>query len=182
MKIKILLALFLIFSSLGYSQHTEKLKKLMAILKPVENYIEIDTFKNGNLKEEGNVLVYNYNGNEHFCYSGRLARYYKSGQKGLEYICDSLGFLLSYKTYDPNGFLVFEGKTTKIDTRANSVEELFDFGQNHLVYVYEKYYRYSMKLDTIYLRKEGGRLNGKKIGVWKKYNYKGELKKEKEYK
>ncbi len=178
--LKIIFTLFI--SNFLTAQHTEKFKKLISNLKLIDTIKINKKYKNGNQKEIGNYSVYELNDFEYEQLSGKHITYYSNGQILEETTYDNFGIVLKWKLYDGLGNLQQELKTIKIDTDKESLDELLNDNNSIDIIIEEKKYKFSDKICGWFLIKEGQKINGKKIGKWKKYYPNGEVKKVKEYK
>ena len=177
--------LTIIFSFLicnfSIAQHTLEFDKIASKIKPIETKVVDIKFKNGNQKEKGTNIIYEFGDYEYTYITGQRIEYYKSGQIMTESEYDLYGNILSCKLYDGNGDILRESKTLKIDTKAKTIEEFLHLNKYYEILTYEKKYKYSFKLCKWYLFSEGQMLNNKKIGKWKKYSDDGKIKKETKY-
>lgn len=175
MKITIALSFFILVNMNVFAQHTENFLNMSNQLKFVDS-TKIETrFSNGNIKEIKTIIKYEYNGYLYTFKTGENRFYSKKGQKDWELKYDLFGNVLSDKSFNSHGNVYKENNTVKIDTDAKSVNEFLKSKELRIT-SYEKEYT-NNSYDNLWLYKEGMRLNGKKIGIWKEY-CRDELKKE----
>jgi len=163
------------------AQHTTTYKNIVSKLEPIRTKIVNKKYKSGNQKEIGTYNIYDSNKFEYEIAVGKHILYYSDGQIMEETLYNSFGTPLEWKLYDGLGNLLQEFKTVKIDTNKESLEELLNDKKSVSITTEEKKYKFSDRICGWYLFKEGKRLNGKKIGSWKKYYPSGEINKINEY-
>ncbi|MEM5566230.1 hypothetical protein WNY78_14005 [Psychroserpens sp. AS72] len=181
MNIKPLIFIILFLSLQCYSQHSERLINLTSNLKPSDT-IHIDLkYSNGNQKEIGTVYEYEFGDYIYSYYSGKRIEYYRDGSIAVEHKYDDFGILLSCKYYYGDGNLWFETQTLKIDSNAIDLKSFFEKEKHLTITVKDSDFRYDNVKCDYYLKKEGQRINGKKVGIWKTYNTDGSIKKVSSY-
>lgn len=165
-------------SSSQYSEEYENLTKNL-IATDTLNFEEL--YKNGRIKEKGTVLTYKIRDYSADYYFGDYYQYFRNGKIKMKAEFDRFGNLLSQKCYLNFGGLCSESTTLEIDSETKDLEELLRVDANTKVISHDKFYTYSMKLDSMCLKKEGEMIGNKKIGVWKIYSRTGELIDEKQH-
>lgn len=169
----------LLICNLSNAQHTDRFKKIVSEIEEIESKPDTIFYKNGKIWWINTVTTYRYNLENYSTYSGKQIQYYKNGQIASEAFLGKFGNILSWNSYDRKGNKKTESITTEIDSNADNPTEFFH-SDKHLIFKRNvKYFKYSYKLQICYLFKEGQTLNGKSVGLWKTYNEKGELTKEK---
>ena len=181
MNIKILPIIILFLSLQCYSQHSEKFINLTSNLKPSDTITVDSKFNNGNQKEVGKLYEYEFGDYVYSYYVGKRIEYYRDGSLAYEYEYNDFGIQLSCKWYDGHDNLWRESQTLKIDSEAIDAREFFEKEKHLTITVKEKIFRYDNEKCEYYMKKEGQRVNGKKVGVWKTYNTNGSIKKEDTY-
>ena len=182
MKRFLVLLLFFIGSTALFAQQTKSYQQFTSRFVLVDS-ITIDTkYSNGFKKESGTKLVYQYQDYIYEFMAGKYRQYDKRGNVITDSEFDNFGNYLSYKYSDSSGNIIEEFKINKINVNTNDVDDFMkDTWKFTDVFGYKKLYSYSYKLCVNYLKKEGGIKNLNKIGLWKIYDEKGNLKKEKIY-
>ena len=178
---KLVLLMFLIFFSITiHSQHTKRFLDLTKVLKVADSTIINKKYKNGNLKESAKIFEYDFGEYTYTFYSGKRQFFLKKGELFIEQLLDNYGNILMYKQFNKKGRIRREEITSKIDSKAASIENLLNSDKNLIIETYEKEYADSVDGELI-LYMEGARVNGKKIGVWITYNGCGEITKKKNH-
>jgi len=176
-----LIFFFLLICTITYSQHTDRFKQFTSSIKPIDSVVIHEKFSNGKTKETGLIKTYEYGDYYYDLYSGKLTKYYRSGElKSVEEF-DSFGYLLSSQQYDYDGFPYCNNKTLEIDTNAKSLSDFFESEEHLSITIYFKKYRLSLIPGKWFLLEEGKTINGEMIGQWKRYNKDGSIKEVTEY-
>ena len=175
----IIFTVFITFFS--FSQYSKEYEILTEKLIATDTLNFEELYKNGEIKEKGTVLTYKVGDYSADYYFGDYYQYFRNGQVKMKAKFDRFGNLLSQKCYLNFGGLCSESMTLEIDTETTDLEELLRVDEKTKVISNDKFYNYSMKLDSMYLKKEGKMIGNKKIGVWKIYSRTGELIDEKQY-
>jgi antitoxin component YwqK of YwqJK toxin-antitoxin module len=165
----------------SFSQYSEGFKLLTENLTAIDTLNFEDRYKNGEMKEKGTVLIYKVGDYSADYYYGSYYQYFRNGKVKMEAEFDRFGNLLFQKCYFNFGGLCSESTTLLIDSKTKDLEALLREDKNTKVTSHDKFYSYSMKLDSVYLKKEGKMIGNKKIGVWKIYSRTGGLINEREY-
>ena len=153
MKPLISIILFL-FSTLVYSQHTQRFKNLTKVLEKTE--VKTDTVFYSNVKPkfitvrtkfeyDGGIVKTNIGTTHVFYRNGRIARITQR---------DEFGNYLNEKLFDRKGNLTEERITTEIDNRAENIEDYLEsesFGDFKKTI---NYYKFSRKTKSWYKYKE----------------------------
>jgi hypothetical protein len=181
MNFKLFYIIIFFISFNGYAQHTERFKNLVKDLKPSSTEKVDIKYGNEVQKKTGTLHVYNHGGYTYSFYTGKVLDYYRKGTLVYEYIYDDYGISLSSKWFDSFDNVLRESKTLTIDTKAKNIEEFLNERNHLLITIHQKIYRFDTEKGEFYVKKEGQKLNGEKIGVWKTYFENGSLKKEKNY-
>ena len=113
----------ILISNLSIAQHTLEFEKIASKIKPLETEVVDIKFNNGNQKEKGTNIIYEFGDYEYIYSTGKRIKYYKRGQIMTESEFDLYGNILTCKLYDGNGDLLRESKTLKIDTKAKNIKE-----------------------------------------------------------
>ncbi len=140
-----------------------------------------ERYKNGAIKEKGTILTYKAGDHSADYYFGDYYQYFRNGKVKMKAEFDRFGNLLSQKCYLNFSGLYSESTTLEIDLETTDLEELLRVDQKTKVISHVKFYNYSVKLDSLYLKKEGKMIGNKKIGSWKIYSRTGKLIDEKLY-
>ncbi|TMM55980.1 hypothetical protein FEE95_15165 [Maribacter algarum] len=165
----------------GQVQFSERYEKFKEQLKPTIVYDSVARYKNGNIKFKTVVARFHTEDYVFYQYIGDYEEYFRDGSLSGTWKFDDYGVPFDTKIYDGTGSLSCEIKLLEFDTTAKSAFEFLDSEECLKFKTFEKYYRYSFRLCDTYLYKEGHKMNGTKIGLWKFYDADGNLKKEKEY-
>ena len=177
-----LLFLCFTFSTSLFAQHTKSYKQFTSHFVLVDSILIDTKYSNGFKKESGMKLVYEYGDYIYEFMAGKYLQYDKKGNVITNSEFDNHGNYLSYKYYDNNGNIIEELIIDKIDVSTSDIGSFMkNYWQYTDVFGHQKKYSYSFKLCLNYLKKEGRKKNLNKIGLWKIYNEKGDLKKEKYY-
>ena len=112
---------------------------------------------------------------------GERREYYWSGKLKSYTRYNNFGKKLQIKRYTRDGNLKESIKTTLLDSSAKNIIEFFSSNEFLTLLQIHKEFKYSSKLNEMYLRKEGKIKNGKKIGEWDIYKPDGSLKRNKNY-
>lgn len=179
MKSKLIIALFF-FTINFYPQHTARFLKVTNNLHPVDSIVIKEKHKNGNLKRTVIILNYRVNKKDYKFYSGFHRVYLKNGNLLWEIKHDPYGNRLYYREMNLDGNLSKEIITTLIDTSSEDLSDFLSDNRKLIIETYEKKYRLSRE-NKPFLRKEMTKRNGKKTGIWKKYNYYGDIIKTKDF-
>ena len=153
MKSAILIILFL-FSSIVYSQHTQRFLELTKVLKKKGS--KIDTLFYGNGKPYFVTIYsnYEYDGGIAENYTGKSYVYYRNGNVARIAIQDDFGNYLNVKFFDRRGDLTEERITTEIDNRAENIEDYLNSKKYNDVKKEINHYKYSRKTKSRYKYKE----------------------------
>lgn len=148
-----LLLPFILITLNCFSQHTERFKKLVKNIE--RDSVRMDTihFKNGNTDYIVEQSFYTFNDTIVKTYSGESKVFYASGIIARNDMQDKFGHWIWSKYYNRKGVLTKEWITTKIDTRAKTLEDFFT-SRNHIDFErIIKHYRFSKKVNGIYVHK-----------------------------
>ncbi|MBU2947195.1 hypothetical protein [Zobellia uliginosa] len=177
--ITIVFTIFITFFS--SSQYSKEYKILTEKLTATDTLNFEERYKNGEIKEKGTILTYKVGDYSADYYFGEYYQYFRNGKIKMRAVFDRFGNLLSQKCYLNFGGLCSESTALEIDSETTDLEELLRVDEKTKVISNDKFYNYSMKLDSMYLKKEGKMIGNKKIGIWKIYSRTGELIDEKQY-
>jgi len=168
---KTLFIIFTIIFSLNIqAQHTERFLELTKPLKAIDSTTIIRKYKNGNPKEITKYLQYEYGDYIYDFFNGKYQIFDKNGIVFYEEEFDRFGNILKGIQINENGEIFKEIVTEKIDVKTESIEKFLNSRKTVIITAYEKEYSSTEKNGELFLWKEGKRVNGKKIGVWKTYN------------
>ena len=177
-----LILIFIFFVCLpSFSQYSENYKTLTKNVSAIDTLDFKEYYNNGQLKEKGTLLTYEIGNDSIYFYSGDYYQYFRNGNVKMKAEFDPFGNMLSATCYIGFEELWSETTTLEIDTITNDIESLFLDDDNTILISHDRFYSYSLKLDKMYLKKEGKMIGNKKIGVWKIYSRDGELVMEKLY-
>lgn len=178
---KNILLIILLVNFSAFAQYSPEYKSLVAnISKPTDSIKIEQKFKNGKIKSTGYQTHYNLNNQKYSFLIGEHYLSFKNGQWN-ETVYDSFGNLMSHRSFDPDGNIIYELITSYISTTAKSITEFLN-SDKHLIFErIAKRYHFSNKLHKHYLQEEGHRKNEKKAGIWNFYNQDGTLKRSKIY-
>jgi hypothetical protein len=152
------------------AQHTERFLELTKSLKAIDSSTVIRKYKNGNPKEITKYLKYEFGDYTYEFISGKHQLFSKEGTMFFEQEFDKFGNILTHRQINDKGEVYKFIKTEKIDSKSKTTEDFLDSDKNIIITVYEKECSSTDKNGELFLWKEGKRVNGKKIGIWKTYN------------
>jgi len=182
MNIRITFIFIFLFSLNCYSQQSSEYIALIKDLKPRKTKTIDLKFSNGNQKEIGFSNEFEFGDYIYSYYTGKRTQYYRKGTIVYEYEYDDFGVLLSCRWYDGFDNLLRETLTLEIDSKAKNLKEFLDSDKHLTIKTIERIYRWSTDLNKYYVKKEGKKINGKKVGIWKTYSDNGNLIKESNHK
>ncbi len=181
MKSFLMIIISLLIGHFLNAQHTTRFLEIVKDLEKISCKTDTTYYKNGKIWWTTCWTTYKYNSENYSARTGKMTQYYKNGQIVTEYRLDEYGNIKSMKTFDRNGNKTKESATTKIDSKAKSLDEFF-VSQDHMNFkTFTLLYKFSKKLGIWYIYKEGNWINNKKKGVWITYYDTGKIKKEKKY-
>ncbi|KAA5821874.1 hypothetical protein FPF71_15315 [Algibacter amylolyticus] len=163
------------------AQHTARFLEFIKDLEVVSCEADTTFYKNGKVRRISCRTTYEYNSDNYSVGTGRIVQYYKNGHIANEYCLDNYGNIKRIEIFNRKGNKVEDYLTTEIDSNAKSLDEFLE-SHDHISYkTFSQFYRFSKKMETYFLYKEGQIVNGNKNGVWTTYYDNGEMKKEKKY-
>ena len=108
--------------------------------------------------------------------SGKQQLLDKKGRVFFEQVYDNFGNLLFEKHFNSSKQMYKLIETTKIDLKSKStVYDILNWKRKIITESYEKEFNSNKKEGKLKLWKEGKRINGKKVGIWKTYDTQGNL-------
>ncbi|VXB49013.1 conserved exported hypothetical protein [Flavobacterium sp. 9AF] len=175
------LLLFILLCQFGYAQHTERFIALVSELEgtPLDSITLF--YKVNTVEWKGPAIQYCYMKKPYETYTGEWTHYDRKGNKISTVVFGLYGNVLTFVTYNKDGWISSESVTYELDTTAKNLTEFFESNGHLLFKRKERTYRYDKALQKRYLYQEGENWNGKKRGVWKTYAADGTVVKEKQY-
>lgn len=136
-----------------FSQHTDRFQELVKTIERDSVVKDTLFFKNGDIDFLGEQSFYTFNDTIVKTYSGESKIFYASGITARNDMQDEFGHWIWSKYYNRKGGLTKEWITTKIDTRAETLEDFFT-SRSHIDFERTiKHYRFSKKTNGLYAYK-----------------------------
>lgn len=181
MKNKIILVLIFFVTFYGYSQHTKRFLELTKDLVPFKQTVTLLKNKNNTIKTKFKFNTYKFENEKFICEYGNRKVYNYKGEIEEDIEHDNFGNIITQKFYDKNGRVIKEINAKRIDLISDTNKEEHLNIKLITTKSLQEEYKFSKKLNKMYLFKKGYLKDKEKKGVWTTYNEKGEVRKEKVY-